>query len=144
MSYARRFLANYTVLAIGDIGSRLISFWALVRIAHVVGTDLFGNLAFATAFTTYFALLIQQGLDTYGIQQVAREPSTMLRSAQAILGLRLAGCLLAALVLGLSLWTLDQPGQLKLLILLSGLSFLPAALSLHWAYQAMEEMKYGA
>ncbi len=141
---ARKFLLNYTLLVAGDLGSRFISFWALVRIARVLGSDLFGNLSFAAAFTAYFALLVRQGLDTYGIQQVARDPSSVLAYARRIMGLRLAGAALAVLALLAILWQWDRPEELKMLVLLHSLMFFSLAPSLAWVFQAREQMKYVA
>ena len=63
VTYARKFLANYTILVIGDIGAKLMLFWALVRMARVLGSGLFGDIAFAAAFTTYFAVLVSQEIE---------------------------------------------------------------------------------
>jgi O-antigen/teichoic acid export membrane protein len=144
MVYARKFLANYTILIIGDLGSRFIGFWALVHIARVVGTDLFGMLSFATAFTAYFALIVRQGLDTYGIQQVARNPGLVRQYAETILGLRLTAGLAAFAALVVTVWVLPQPDLVKILILLNGLAFFTVAASTQWVFQAREEMRYFA
>jgi O-antigen/teichoic acid export membrane protein len=144
MAFARKFLANYTVLLTGDLIGRFLAFWAMIHIAGVLGKNLFGTLSFATAFTAYFELMARQGLDTYGIQAVAREPARVRQYAATLLGLRLTASVAAFLVLSVAVWSLNQPHELKILILLSGLMFFTSALSAQWIFQAFEEMKYAA
>ena len=144
MVYARKFLANYTILVAGELLGRLLAFWAMVHIAGVLGKNLFGTLSFATALTAYFELIARQGLDTYGIRAVAREPSQTRRYAETLLGLRLITSVIAFLALGVAVWCLAKPNELKILILLSGLMFFTSGLSTQWIFQAIEEMKYAA
>lgn len=144
MAAVRKFLTNLSMLTAGALAAKLITFLAVARMARALGTDLFGGVAFAIAFTMYFDLIISQGLDVYAIQEVARDRGALERRAAAILGLRLVSSLLAlgALVAAVSL--LARPTQVKWLLLLYGLTFLPSALSLKWVFQAVEEMKFVA
>ena len=105
---ARKFLANYTILVAGDLGSKFLVFWATVRMAHVLGTDLFGDLAFAVAFTAYFSLLVSQGLGTYGTQEVARQPGRVREYVDSILALRFCASLVAGIILGVTVWLLGR------------------------------------
>ncbi len=137
----RKFLANYTILVAGDLASKFLLFWASVRMAHVLGTDLFGEIAFAAAFTAYFSLLISQGLGTYGLQEVARQPSRIGHFVGSILALRLCASLIAGATLGMTVLLLQKPSELKILLLLYGLLFFTSAFGLSWTFQALEQMK---
>jgi O-antigen/teichoic acid export membrane protein len=141
MAFARKFLANYSILVLGDLVSRVVAFFATIRIARVLGANLFGILSFATAFTSYFELISRQGLDTYGIQEVARNPALAKKHADTILGLRLAASVLAYLALSVTVWRMTQPAELKLLVVLAGLMFFTATVSPQWVFQAVEDMK---
>jgi O-antigen/teichoic acid export membrane protein len=142
--FTRKFLANYTILVAGDLCSKVLLLWASVRIAHVLGTDLFGDLAFAAAFTAYFSLLVSQGLGNYGMQEVARQPSRTGEYVGAILALRFTASLAAGLALAATVWLLAKPLETKILLLLYGLMFLSSAITLAWVFQALEQMKYVA
>jgi O-antigen/teichoic acid export membrane protein len=144
VTYARKFLANYTILVIGDIGAKLMLFWALVRMARVLGSGLFGDIAFAAAFTTYFAVLVSQGLDAYGGREVARNPSLLRYHVGNILGLRAVASVFAALALASTVFLLPKSGNVKVLLLLYGLLFFTTAFSLRWVFQATEQMKFVA
>jgi len=138
---ARRFLANYTILVAGDLGAKFLVFWATARMAHVLGTDLFGDLAFAMAFTAYFSLLVSQGLGTYGTQEVARQPGRVREYVDSILALRCCASLAAAIILAVTIRLLDRSSVITTLTLLYGLTFFSSAVSLNWVFQAMEQMK---
>jgi O-antigen/teichoic acid export membrane protein len=142
--FSRKFLANYTILVAGDLCSKVILLWATVRIAHVLGTDLFGDLAFAAAFTAYFSLLVSQGLGNYGMQEVARQPSRKGEYVGIILALRFTASLVAGLALAATVWLLAKPMEIKILLWLYGLMFFSSSLTLAWVFQALEQMKYVA
>jgi O-antigen/teichoic acid export membrane protein len=126
---ARGFLLNFTFLAAGDLAAKALSFLAFAHIARVIGTERFGDIAFAAALTLYFGLIVRQGLDVYAIQEVAQDHSRIRTLSASVLGLRLASSLAAAALLLLVVPLLAKPGQIKVLILLYGLSFFTSALS---------------
>jgi len=143
-NHARRFLANFSILVAGDVASKFLLLWASVRMAHVVGTSRFGDLAFALAFTAYFSLLVSQGLGNYGVQEVARHPERTGEYVGNILALRFCASLLAAVTLLATVALLGKPAEVKDLILLYGLLFFSSAFSLNWVFQGMEQMKFVA
>ena len=138
---ARSFLANYTILVAGDLASKFLVFWATARMARVLGTDLFGNLAFAGAFTAYFSLLVSQGLGTYGTQEVARQPGRVREYVNSILALRFCASFVAGIILVVTVWFLGRATVITTLTLLYGLMFFSSAFSLNWVFQALEQMK---
>jgi O-antigen/teichoic acid export membrane protein len=141
LGFARKFLLNLTYLAAGDLAAKAFTFLAFTHIARVVGTGAFGDLSFATAFTLYFALIVRQGFDVYGIQEIARNRSRIRELCGNILGLRLALSVGSAIILAAILPLLGKPSYVKVLLLLNGLSFFTSALSCTWIFQAMEQMK---
>jgi O-antigen/teichoic acid export membrane protein len=144
MANARKFLTNLTMLSAGALAAKLITLLAAARMARALGTDLFGDVAFAMAFTLYFDLIVSQGLDVYAIQEVARDRGALGRRAATILGLRLVSSLLAFGALVAAVSVVAKPAHTKSLLLVYGLTFLPSALSLKWVFQAVEEMKFVA
>jgi O-antigen/teichoic acid export membrane protein len=141
---ARRFLTNFSFLIAGDLGAKLMVFWATVRMAHVLGNERFGDVAFAAAFSAYFLLLIGQGLGIYGTQELARNPAKVRELAGRVLALRLAASLLAIIGLVAAVWLLRRTPEFKLLLLCYGLIFFPTAMALNWVFQAFEQMRFVA
>ncbi len=144
MGQARSFLVNFSFLAAGDLAAKALAFWAFAHIARVVGTELFGDLAFAVAFTLYFGLIVSQGLDIYGIQELARDRSRVAVYTANILGLRLVSSLVATTALLITVSLLAKPIPVKTLMLLYGLTLISSVFSLQWVFQAFEKMKFVA
>ncbi|MFI5176226.1 MAG: oligosaccharide flippase family protein, partial [Terriglobia bacterium] len=144
MGQARSFLVNFSFLAAGDLAAKALAFWAFAHIARVVGTELFGDLAFAVAFTLYFGLIVSQGLDIYGIQELARDRSRVAVYTANILGLRLVSSLVATTALLITVSLLSKPIPVKTLVLLYGLTLISSVFSLQWVFQAFEKMKFVA
>lgn len=142
--FARKFLANYTILVTGDLISKVLLLWATVRIAHVLGSVLFGDIAFAIALTAYFSLLVHQGLGNYGMQEIARHPARVGEYAGSILALRFSASLVAAGALSATVLLLQKPTEIRILLLLFGLTFFTSAITLEWVFQGLEQMKYVA
>jgi O-antigen/teichoic acid export membrane protein len=144
MVNARTFLKNLTWLSAGDITAKILAFFAFAHLARVLGSDGFGAIGFAAAFTLYFSLIVTQGLDVYAIQEVARDIALLQRRAAAILGLRVVSALVAYPVLVVVSFQIGKPAAVRTLVLLYGLSFIPSSLSLQWVFQAAERMKFVA
>lgn len=142
--FARKFLANYSILVAGDLVSKILLLWASVRIVRVLGIGLFGDIAFAMAFTTYFSLLVSQGLGFYGMQEVARCPARAGEYVGSILAMRFSTSLAAVAAMCGIVWLLAKPTEVKLLLLLYGLTYFTASMTLAWVFQALEQMKYVA
>ena len=138
--YARIFLVNFSYLAAGDLIAKILAFWAFAHIARILGTELFGDLGFAVAFTLYFRLIVSQGLDVYGIQEVARDRSLVSTRGAGIFGLRLASSLAAAAALVAAVSLIDKSPNVKALLLLYGLTLVTTAVSFQWVFQAAERM----
>jgi O-antigen/teichoic acid export membrane protein len=137
----RRFLTNYSFLLTGDLAAKLLSFWAWVHAAQLLGTDVFGNLAFATALVSYFALLVSQGLDTYGMQEVARDRNHVVLLTGGIVAFRLLAAAVSGAGLILTMLLVDWPWNLRILVWFYGLTLITSALSLRWVFLGTEQMK---
>ncbi len=141
---SRIFVVNFSYLAAGDLIAKALTFWAFAHIARVLGSDLFGDLGFAAACTLYFRLIVSQGLDVYGIQEVARNRSLVATRGAVILGLRLASSVVAAATLVAAVSLIGKPPHVKGLLLLYGLTLIASAISLQWVFQAAEQMSHVA
>ncbi|MGA7575301.1 MAG: flippase [Terriglobales bacterium] len=131
---------NYSFLAASYAASRLLTFGSLIYIARHLGVAAFGQINFALAIFTYWTLLTHLGLMTFGTREVARRPGEIQGKVAGILSLRLALTLVSFVLLVLLIRFTTLDGQLKILILLFGLSLFPTAALLDWAFKGMERM----
>jgi len=75
MSTIRRITKNLSVLFLSQILTYTLGFFTLMYTARYLGVDGFGTLSFALAFTGIFSVLMDLGLNTLTIREVARNKS---------------------------------------------------------------------
>jgi len=144
ISTARRIFRNFFSLYSAEIVTNLLRFLAVAYLARILGVQAFGEIGFATAVLAYFTLLINLGLDTFGVREVARDPSLVKNYVGNILGIRILGSLLSFALLLAFVSLIPKPPQVKNLILLYGLGIFSFSLSLDWAFLGIEKMQYVA
>jgi O-antigen/teichoic acid export membrane protein len=135
-----RVFKNYAFLASSYAASRLLTFFILVYIARRMGVQVFGQVNFALAIFTYSTLLTHLGLMTFGTREVARHPGLIQHQVTRILTLRMALTLAAFLLLLVFTYLVRLEPQLKILIVLFGLSLFPTAALMDWAFKGVERM----
>lgn len=122
----------------GEIAARSVAFLTAALLARRLGPEGFGVLGFATAVCSYFALAVTGGLSDIGAREVAHHRTEARRIYTGVLAVRLVlgGAALAALVL--VAWWLPRPATGRIVLALSGLSFLSVAIDPSWVYRALE------
>ncbi len=135
-----RVFKNYSFLASSYAASRLLTFLSLVYIARRVGVQSFGQVSFAYAIFMYSTLLTHLGLTTFGTREVARDPGRIQHQVSRILSLRMALTLLSFLALLVFTYLVRLDPQLKVLIVLFGLSLFPTAALMDWPFKGVERM----
>ncbi len=138
---ARRILVNLFNLSMGELIARLVNFAAFAHLARVLGSTEFGRVGLVMTIASYLLLPVLQGYDSVGIRDVARDRGLLGRYAGSILVIRL---LSAAATWGTlaAVLPLVQPDRvMRSLILLFALSLFASAVSLKWAFQAVEDVR---
>ena len=131
-------IGNIGALAGGEVTARLIALAATALLARRLGPEAFGIIGFATAITGYFTLAVNSGLNEVGGREVARDPTRASLVYAGVLTIRLALAAAALLVLaGVSVLLPLEP-QVRLVVLLSGLSFVSLAFDPSWVYRGLE------
>lgn len=114
---------------------------AFLWLTRKLGSEAFGHLSLAIAANAYFLLFVQQGFEIIAIRQVARRRLDLLDCLENLLGLRLGLAALAASGVAIySLMAARNDPAAWLLLILSTLYPL-AALSVRWAFLALENLK---
>ena len=129
---------NITALAGGEVTARLVAFVATALLTRRLGPEAFGILGFATAIAGYLTLAVNSGLNEVGGREVARDPGSAPAVYAGVLSIRL---ILAAAALGVLAGVsllLPQDPQVRLVVFLSGLSFISLAADPSWVYRGLE------
>lgn len=130
------------LLKVSSILFPLVTFPYVSRILLPEGT---GKVAFANAFISYFTLLSQLGISTYGIRACAKvrdNREELNRTAQELLIINLVLSVLAyALFLAVIIF-IPQFREEKKLYLVVSLTIPFTALGMEWLYQGLEQYRY--
>ena len=144
MKTSQRVVKNFLSLGVADVVVRLSSAALTIYIARYLGVEAFGQLAFASAFASYFVLFSTFGLPTLAIREIAKNRQSTNFLATNITALQLGLAVLATLLLTVSLFFIPLEKDLKLLTFLVGLSMVPNALGMGYVFEAREKMEFAA
>lgn len=120
----------------------LITFPYISRILSPVGT---GKVNFATSFISYFTMVAQLGIPTYGIRACAsvRDDKTKLtRTVHELLAINLIMSILSYLVLFILLFTVPKLQDDRTLYIIVSANILLTSIGVEWLYKALEQYTY--
>lgn len=132
---------NFSYLTLGEVISKGIGFLVAIYVARVLGPDNFGKLGFAQAFTSYFGLIVNLGLDVYGAREVAKDKSRAKELLSNIVVMKFFLFIIAYALLFLVVSLLPKDAYTKKVILLYGLSLFTSVLAIDWFFQGFENFK---
>lgn len=135
---ARLPLSSFATLGSGELIARAIAFVATALLTRRLGANGFGELAFATAITTYLVLVPNAALQDLGSRAVARAVGDAPRLVASVTKVRLGFSVIAIAAVSLLALLLPWSPTIKALIALSGLALVPQALNAAWGYKALE------
>ena len=130
-------------LSVGEILINALSFLALAYLARVLGPGGFGVIAFAASVVAFLNIL-HEGLNTFGAREIARDPSLLSRCTHDLLTLKLVLSLAMYGALGLLVYAVPQPLQVKYVLLGYGLTLFTAAFSPRWVFLGQQRFHLSA
>ena len=110
----------------------------------MLGPAAYGNLEFTLALMTFFALSVDLGLSTYGAREIAKQRSRaviLLRDISLLRALLALACFTVVVVLAL---LMEKDVEVKVLLILYGVSLLGIPGLLHWFFQGHDLMHWVA
>lgn len=112
------------------------------RILHPAGL---GKVSFATSVITYFTMLAQMGIPTYGIQACAKvrdNKEELSRTVHELFAINIFMAFVSYTVFAAFLFTVPKLRQDKTLFLVMSVMILLNAIGAEWLYQAVEQYTY--
>ncbi|MHB8853951.1 MAG: oligosaccharide flippase family protein [Ignavibacteriaceae bacterium] len=73
MKISNQILRNLISLTSAEVISKIVGLITAAYLGRVLKPEGFGILGFATAFVSYFLLIGNFGLDTYGTREIAKD-----------------------------------------------------------------------
>jgi O-antigen/teichoic acid export membrane protein len=129
---------NILSLGSSEIIARLAAFVGTAYAARRLGPEQFGIVGFALALFSYISVVVSGGFNDVGSREVARRPGEASSIAANVIVVRLAIALIGLALLGTTVWFLDKPPTVKLVVLLTGLLVFSLALDTSWVYKGLE------
>lgn len=140
-SIKKNFIYN-TFLTMSNFVFPLITFPYVSRILMPTGT---GKVSFAMSLISYFTMLSQLGMPTYGIRtcsKVRNKRVELTRTAHELLGINLIMCAISYALLALALVFVPALHQDRLLYIIVSSTILLTSIGMEWLYKALEQYKY--
>ncbi len=131
-------------MIIGQVSGRIFGFGAVIILARRLGNEGYGKWAFVFALLSYGMLLADFGLSTYGTIEVARNRERLRELLGDILSIKLTVSAVLIILSILLSTIVPRLRDLQGLIFLTFLNLIPFAISVEWAFRALEDMKYAA
>jgi len=135
------FIMN-TLLTMSSFLFPLITFPYVSRILFETGT---GKVSLATSVISYFTMVSQLGIPTYGVRAVAAvrdDREKLTKVTQELLLLNLLMSILSYVVLGVLIATVPRIREERTLYLVISSSILLSAIGVEWFYRGLEHYTY--
>lgn len=133
---------NFSYLSSAQIISMAIGFFVTIYLARILGPSNYGKIGFALVIVSYFALISNLGLDMHGARELARYKKRGPEYLTNIVVIKTAASIISYILLIFFLYFLPKTNEIKLLILLFGISMLINPFSAEWFLQGLENMKW--
>lgn len=120
----------------------LITFPYVSRVLLPTGT---GKVSFAISMITYFNMLAQLGIPTYGIRACAKlrdDRAALSKTANELLIINLIMSLVSYIALGFALALVPRLFEDRTLYMIVSLNIILTAIGMEWLYKAMEQYTY--
>jgi O-antigen/teichoic acid export membrane protein len=132
------------VLLFSQIISYVLIFFYTIYIARYLGANGYGVLSFALAFSGIFSVLVELGLSTYTVREVARDKSLAKKFIGNTLLIKIILSVLTFILIVLSVNLNGYPQNTTIVIYLISLSVILTSVSgiFYSIFQAFEEMEY--
>ena len=136
-----RVINNSVALVFLDLLNKAIPLIVFPRLVRALGPAVYGKLGFAGAVAGFFGLLASPGFSTYALREAARNSEKVAFLVKHVLGARVVFATGAYALLALfTLFFAPPDGQTRLLIMLSGLTFVAGSVDTRWIFAARSRM----
>ena len=146
MNNVRRIAKNALALTIADIVSKLLSFLLIIYIARYLGDVGFGKYSFAFAFSNFFLIFVDIGLNYLFVRDVARDKTKAQKYLGNVLIIKTILAILVLMVMVLVVNLIQYPPDTSRAVYIVSFSLIIGSISssIHSIFNAYEKMEYPA
>lgn len=136
---------NFVMNTLYTMSTFLFSLITFPYISRVLGPDGNGRVTFATSFISYFTLVAQLGIPTYGIRVCAEardDRVALTRVTHELLMINLIMTALSYAALFVALFTVPRLMEDRALFLIISSTLFLSAVGMEWLYRGLEQYTY--
>jgi O-antigen/teichoic acid export membrane protein len=136
-----RVINNSAALLLLDLLGKAMPLLVFPLMVRALGPIAYGKIGFATAVAGFFALAASPGFSVYALREAARDEHRVNFLVQHVLGARVVFAVVSyALLIVFALTLAPHDFTTRLLLVLSGLSFLVNSIDTQWIFTARSRM----
>lgn len=136
---------NFAMSVILKISQYVFSLITLPYITRTLGAIGNGKVSFAVSVVSYFSMLAQLGIPSYGIRECAKcrdDKDKLTRTVQELLAINVISALASYILLILCTLTIPKLQDEPILLAINAITIILNMLGVEWLYQALEQYQY--
>ncbi|MCX6142882.1 MAG: oligosaccharide flippase family protein [Ignavibacteriales bacterium] len=133
---------SFLTLSFGNVTAQLLLLVAFAVLGRALGPEGFGWWSFSYAIMLYLFRLDEFGLEVMGVRAIARGQTPAVIHISTVLTTRLFLAIILFSCASLASATGIIPAPARLLVIILSLAVFPLALSLEWAYEAIQRFEF--
>lgn len=136
---------NFAWNAILKVSAVIFPLITYPYVSRAIGAEGIGKVSFATSVVSYFSIIAQLGIPTYGIRccaQVSDDKEELSKRVQEILIINIITTVIAYFILFVSIGFVPKLRSEKGLLLITSLELLFNAIGVVWLFSGIEEYSY--
>ncbi|AWK88839.1 flippase [Azospirillum thermophilum] len=133
-------LRNIGLLTLSTVVTTLCGLVATGWLARALQPEQFGVIGFGTALVGFFSLLVNSGIATLAMREIARDPGCVPELTGTVVSLRLTLSLVSYGAFAAVLFALDLPADARAVYLVQGVQLIAQALVLDFVFAGIQRM----
>ncbi len=136
---------NFVMNSLYTVSNFLFPLITFPYVSRVLGPEGCGKVSFATSLISYFAIIAQLGIPSYGIRVCAKvrdNREELTRTAHELLMINGIMCVISYLAFFIALFTVPKLREERTLYVIISSTILLGSLGMEWLYQALEQYTY--
>ncbi|KOF55952.1 teichoic acid transporter [Clostridium sp. DMHC 10] len=138
---------NFLFVSVSNLLAQVMVFFTGTHYAKIIGKSAFGDITTVQAIMTYLTMFVLFGLQTYGTREIAKDKDNTPYIVGDTFAFRAILIILVAIIIFFiyELFGINEKNSsLRVLLLVYGITLIPAGMNIDWVYNGIQEMKYNA
>jgi O-antigen/teichoic acid export membrane protein len=136
----RKLLENLSFQSIAEFAGKGLQAIYYLYFANVIGVEGNGIYGYAMSIVVFFILIVEFGIDIYGMRSIAKDSNNVRKYVDHIFSLRLFLAFISYSLLALFAFLFIDKEIVRYALLILGFNIFSSAMLLNWVFQGIEKM----